>query len=196
MYDAHEYGATECHGSTVTPLRCPAAVGARWSNWLERRFTDRKVRGLNPTSASRLILSMPGQPGSIPALVQPSDGMAVVHGKGATAERFFSSCHATQRKYERWDTPRQAKLRCSGRVLTTDFRSVNLRSNHCHLAPATRNGISATTHHKQTKPWSYRRSNVRVSLAALRRKRKFRLSSKYPLIFDIRRSSRGSGNRF
>ncbi|GAA53112.1 histone H3 [Clonorchis sinensis] len=38
--------------------------------------------------ASRL-----GQPGSIPALVQPSGGTAVKHRKGATAERFFSNKH-------------------------------------------------------------------------------------------------------
>ncbi|KER30515.1 hypothetical protein T265_03123 [Opisthorchis viverrini] len=37
--------------------------------WLEREFTDRKVRGSNPTSASRLPLSRLGQPGSIPALL-------------------------------------------------------------------------------------------------------------------------------
>ncbi|KER21462.1 hypothetical protein T265_10223 [Opisthorchis viverrini] len=65
---------------------CP---GARWPNWLEREFTDQKVHGLNPTSASRLPLSRLWQPGSIPALVQPSGGMAVRHRKGATAGRFF-----------------------------------------------------------------------------------------------------------
>ncbi|KER27249.1 hypothetical protein T265_05653 [Opisthorchis viverrini] len=43
----------------------------------KREFTDRKVRGSNPTSASRLLLSRLGQPGSIPALVQPSGGMAI-----------------------------------------------------------------------------------------------------------------------
>ncbi|KAG5441065.1 hypothetical protein CSKR_105653 [Clonorchis sinensis] len=57
--------------------------------WLERELTDRKVRGSNPTSASRLPLSRLGQPGSIPALVQPSGGMAVRHRKGATAERLI-----------------------------------------------------------------------------------------------------------
>ncbi|KAG5452702.1 hypothetical protein CSKR_102129 [Clonorchis sinensis] len=44
---------------------------ARWLKWLEREFTDRKVRGSNPTSASRLPLSRLGRPGSIPALVLP-----------------------------------------------------------------------------------------------------------------------------
>ncbi|KER25349.1 hypothetical protein T265_07153 [Opisthorchis viverrini] len=47
------------------------------------------IRGPNPTSASRLTLSRLGQPGSIPTLVQPSDGMAVRHQKGAIAERFL-----------------------------------------------------------------------------------------------------------
>ncbi|KER23037.1 hypothetical protein T265_08983 [Opisthorchis viverrini] len=53
------------------------------------RITNRKVRGSNPTSATRLPLSRLGQPGSIPALVLPSGGMAARHRKGATAERFF-----------------------------------------------------------------------------------------------------------
>ncbi|KAG5444612.1 hypothetical protein CSKR_100713 [Clonorchis sinensis] len=51
-------------------------------------LTDRKVRGSNPTSASRLLLSRLGQPGSIPALVHPSVGMIARHRKCATAERF------------------------------------------------------------------------------------------------------------
>ncbi|KER20104.1 LOW QUALITY PROTEIN: hypothetical protein T265_15393 [Opisthorchis viverrini] len=58
--------------------------------WLELKSTDRKVRDSNPTSASRLPLSRLGQPGSIPALVLPSGGMAARHRKGATAERFVS----------------------------------------------------------------------------------------------------------
>ncbi|KAG5441692.1 hypothetical protein CSKR_103172 [Clonorchis sinensis] len=62
---------------------------ARWPKWSEREFTGRKVRGSNPTSASRLPLSRLGQPGSIPALVLPSGGMAARHRKGATAERLF-----------------------------------------------------------------------------------------------------------
>ncbi|KER25654.1 hypothetical protein T265_06944 [Opisthorchis viverrini] len=42
---------------------------ASWLKWLEREFADRKVRGSNPTSASRVPLSRLGQPDSIPALV-------------------------------------------------------------------------------------------------------------------------------
>ncbi|KER20318.1 hypothetical protein T265_11100 [Opisthorchis viverrini] len=41
---------------------------------LERKFIDRKVRGLNTTSVCRLPLSTPGQFGNIPALLQPSGG--------------------------------------------------------------------------------------------------------------------------
>ncbi|KAG5453410.1 hypothetical protein CSKR_110018, partial [Clonorchis sinensis] len=67
----------------------PVLCWARWFKWLEGEFTDRKVRGSNPTSASRLPLSRLGQTGSIPALVQPSGGMAVRHRKGATAERYI-----------------------------------------------------------------------------------------------------------
>ncbi|KAG5450665.1 hypothetical protein CSKR_108785 [Clonorchis sinensis] len=54
---------------------------ARWFKWLERELTDRKVRGSNPTSASRLPLSRLGRPGSIPALVLPPGGMAARHQK-------------------------------------------------------------------------------------------------------------------
>ncbi|KER33773.1 hypothetical protein T265_12543, partial [Opisthorchis viverrini] len=61
-----------------------ASIG--WPKWLEREFTDRKIRGSNPTYVSRLPLSRLGQPGSIPALVLPSDGMAARHRRGATAE--------------------------------------------------------------------------------------------------------------
>ncbi|KAG5447326.1 hypothetical protein CSKR_109843 [Clonorchis sinensis] len=59
---------------------------ARWPRWLEHKFTDRKIRGSNLTSASRLLLSRLGQPGSIPALVLPTSGMAARHRKGVTAE--------------------------------------------------------------------------------------------------------------
>ncbi|KAG5454304.1 hypothetical protein CSKR_113991 [Clonorchis sinensis] len=41
------------------------APGARWTMWLHHKFTDRKVRGSNPTSASRLPLSRLGQPDSV-----------------------------------------------------------------------------------------------------------------------------------
>ncbi|KAG5444112.1 hypothetical protein CSKR_104199 [Clonorchis sinensis] len=56
---------------------------------LENEFTDQKVRGSNPTSASasRLPLSRLGQPGSTSALVLPPGGMAARHRKGATDER-------------------------------------------------------------------------------------------------------------
>ncbi|KAG5454288.1 hypothetical protein CSKR_113009 [Clonorchis sinensis] len=65
--------------------------GARWPKWLERESTDRKVRGSNPTSASRLPLSRLGQPGSISALVLPSGGMAARHRKGVLQlSDFFS----------------------------------------------------------------------------------------------------------
>ncbi|KAG5453745.1 hypothetical protein CSKR_102367 [Clonorchis sinensis] len=49
---------------------------ARWLKWLESGFTYWKVRGSNPTSASRLLLSRLGQPGSISALVLPSGCVA------------------------------------------------------------------------------------------------------------------------
>ncbi|KAG5446370.1 hypothetical protein CSKR_110252 [Clonorchis sinensis] len=71
-------------------LRYLPPVPGGWLKWLEREFTDRKVRGSNPTSASRHPLSRLGQPGNIPALMLPSGGMAARHRKGVTAEQFFS----------------------------------------------------------------------------------------------------------
>ncbi|KER18997.1 hypothetical protein T265_12062 [Opisthorchis viverrini] len=59
------------------------------AQWLECEITDRKVRGSNPTSASRISLYRLGQPGSIPALMLPSGGMAVRRRSNATAERSF-----------------------------------------------------------------------------------------------------------
>ncbi|KAG5440985.1 hypothetical protein CSKR_109696 [Clonorchis sinensis] len=55
----------------------------------QREFTDRKVRGSNPTPTSRLPLSRLRQPGSIPALVPFSSSKAARHRKGVTAEQFF-----------------------------------------------------------------------------------------------------------
>ncbi|KER27177.1 hypothetical protein T265_05712 [Opisthorchis viverrini] len=80
-------GFTKKHTTRMPPSeRDPC--GARRPKWLEREFTDRKVRGSNPTSASQLPLSRLRQPGSIPVLVFPSGSMAVRHRKGVTAERW------------------------------------------------------------------------------------------------------------
>ncbi|KAG5443898.1 hypothetical protein CSKR_100851 [Clonorchis sinensis] len=54
----------------------------------KRGFTDQKVRGSEPTSASRLTLSRLGQIGSIPNLVLPLDSMVARHRKDVTAEQF------------------------------------------------------------------------------------------------------------
>ncbi|KAG5441187.1 hypothetical protein CSKR_102396 [Clonorchis sinensis] len=86
------YGASR-HTYFSPQLGGPGDCGARWPKRLECEFTDQKVRGSNPTSASRLPLSRIDQPGSIPALVQPSGGMAVRHRKGATAGRFLFQAH-------------------------------------------------------------------------------------------------------
>ncbi|KAG5450474.1 hypothetical protein CSKR_103768 [Clonorchis sinensis] len=62
--------------------------GSKVAQWLGREFADRKIRGLKPTSASRL-LSRFGQPSSIPALVLPSGGMAARQRKGTTTGRLL-----------------------------------------------------------------------------------------------------------
>ncbi|KER34324.1 hypothetical protein T265_00165 [Opisthorchis viverrini] len=65
-------------GENGYPCRTPVFVGkllqGDMDQWLEREFTDRKVRS-NPTSASRLPLSRLGEPGSIPTLELPSGDM-------------------------------------------------------------------------------------------------------------------------
>ncbi|KAG5453997.1 hypothetical protein CSKR_102091 [Clonorchis sinensis] len=54
--------------------------------WLRREFTDRKVRGSNPTPASRLPSFRLAQLGTFPAVVLLLGGMAARHRKGVTAE--------------------------------------------------------------------------------------------------------------
>ncbi|KER23742.1 hypothetical protein T265_08433 [Opisthorchis viverrini] len=73
-------GLTETLFLSVDPW---CLQGGEMPSVLGREFTDRKVRGSNPTSASRLPQSRLGQPGSIPTLVLPHGGIA-----GATAEQW------------------------------------------------------------------------------------------------------------
>ncbi|KAG5446796.1 hypothetical protein CSKR_105535 [Clonorchis sinensis] len=51
---------TETDNSAGIRRTVPKKMGARWPNWLEHEFTDRKIRGSNPISASRLPLSRLG----------------------------------------------------------------------------------------------------------------------------------------
>ncbi|KER22241.1 hypothetical protein T265_09609 [Opisthorchis viverrini] len=103
-----------CYCSAVTPFMCPAAMPPEGSTRAgilpgcpsldresreaefgsEPRTSRSVVRGLNPTSASPLPLSMLGQPGSIPALVLPSVSMTTRHRKSVTAERFLDCTFA------------------------------------------------------------------------------------------------------
>ncbi|KER26914.1 hypothetical protein T265_05902 [Opisthorchis viverrini] len=57
----------------------PVTIWSEMAQWLAREFTDWKVRGSNPTEASRLSLSRLGQPGSIPALMLPPVHMTFRH---------------------------------------------------------------------------------------------------------------------
>ncbi|KAG5447181.1 hypothetical protein CSKR_106425 [Clonorchis sinensis] len=70
------------HPSWGSPGGCSSVVSVNLMFYLkplERGFTNQKVRGSNPTSASRIPLSRPGKPGSISALVLPAGGMAARH---------------------------------------------------------------------------------------------------------------------
>ncbi|KAG5443492.1 hypothetical protein CSKR_101050 [Clonorchis sinensis] len=87
---------SRCHEFIcICPIHgCPRA--GRWHKWLEREFIDRKVRGSNPTSASRLPLSRLRQPGSIPALVLPSGVMAIGGRFGSSTSLWLKSLTTRQ----------------------------------------------------------------------------------------------------
>ncbi|KER27590.1 LOW QUALITY PROTEIN: hypothetical protein T265_13764 [Opisthorchis viverrini] len=61
------------------PSASSSTYAPRRPEWLECQFTDRKVRGSNPTSASRLPLSRPGRSGSVPALASPSSWTTLLY---------------------------------------------------------------------------------------------------------------------
>ncbi|KAG5455322.1 hypothetical protein CSKR_105131 [Clonorchis sinensis] len=67
-----------CTISTLAPAATVSNTGKRECRTYNEAL-EAKVRGSNPTSASRLPLSRLGKPGSIPALVLPSGGMALGH---------------------------------------------------------------------------------------------------------------------
>ncbi|KAG5447630.1 hypothetical protein CSKR_107835 [Clonorchis sinensis] len=107
------------------------------AQWLEREFADRKLCGSKSTSASRLPLSMLGQPNSISALVLPSGGHAAEHRKGVTDERFraFSrplSLHSTDILIN----PQQTKLNPPESPVY-DVLQLNVQHNDC-LVPSFR----------------------------------------------------------
>ncbi|KAG5443321.1 hypothetical protein CSKR_107286 [Clonorchis sinensis] len=95
------------------------------TQWLRRQLMDRKVRGSNPTSASRLLLSRLGQSGSILGLVPPSAGIAARHRRSATPERFIfkilivaeSSPTAHDRFRPSWGSSRGCSPRFSVRLM-------------------------------------------------------------------------------
>ncbi|KER30007.1 hypothetical protein T265_13269, partial [Opisthorchis viverrini] len=134
--------------STVTPFRCLAVMLPEGSMRagilpgcprLDEGSREAEVRGSNLTSASRLPFSKLGQPGSIPALVLPSGGMAARHRKCATAERFISTEDGSEAPFRcltamppkgstraaRLSKPRQGKSRRRGRFRTTDLPIIN-----------------------------------------------------------------------
>ncbi|KER24022.1 hypothetical protein T265_14513, partial [Opisthorchis viverrini] len=83
-------------------LRSPTRRFLSW--YTSDGSSGRKVRVSNPTSVSRLPLSRLGQPGSIPALMQPSGGTTVRHRMGATAvlHQHFSNLIA-RLDWVQWD---------------------------------------------------------------------------------------------
>ncbi|KER26497.1 hypothetical protein T265_06285 [Opisthorchis viverrini] len=95
--------------------------------WSEREFTDRKVRGSNPTSGSRLTLCRLGRPGTILALMLPSDGMAGISHHQRAAD--FKKMHRMQlRKHQEkdihwWSNPSYLKQSKEKIIGTRDHRT-------------------------------------------------------------------------
>ncbi|KER21179.1 hypothetical protein T265_10434 [Opisthorchis viverrini] len=83
--------------------------------WLEREFTDQKVRGSNPTSTFRLLLSRLDNLGTIPALVLPSDG------KQLGTEKVLQLNDCMRRGLD-WFGYQVTKLRTSYRLLVDRIR--------------------------------------------------------------------------
>ncbi|KAG5453775.1 hypothetical protein CSKR_113832 [Clonorchis sinensis] len=116
--------------------------------WLECEFTDHKVRGSNPTSASRLALSGLGQPGIILALVLPSGGMAVRHRKGATAERFGTELCTTNIAQLLRREPTDQKVRGSNRTPTSRLLPARLEQSGWNSANMLPSGGVTAKHRK------------------------------------------------
>ncbi|KAG5441837.1 hypothetical protein CSKR_113182 [Clonorchis sinensis] len=109
--------------------------GGEMPQWFERKLADRKVRGLNSTSASRLPLSGLGQPGGIPALALPLGGMAARHRKGSCCRLFdFTSnrpgdvihfAENSSTAHDRFSSSWGSPGRCGLRVSTNLMLSLN-----------------------------------------------------------------------
>ncbi|KAG5444920.1 hypothetical protein CSKR_103568 [Clonorchis sinensis] len=95
------------------------------ARWLERKFTDRKVRGLNPTSVSRSPLSRLGQPDSIPVLVLFSGDISARHRNGATVERIFYRAKGLEVGHVCWTRPQFMCAVCLKRGFKFQGRLLN-----------------------------------------------------------------------
>ncbi|KAG5452236.1 hypothetical protein CSKR_112517 [Clonorchis sinensis] len=71
---AHQVGAVPEFPSNLRsiPNLIFIDLGCKMAQWLERKFTDRKVRGSDSTFAARIPLFRLGQSGNNPSLVLPS----------------------------------------------------------------------------------------------------------------------------
>ncbi|KER22682.1 LOW QUALITY PROTEIN: hypothetical protein T265_14800 [Opisthorchis viverrini] len=105
------------HDTAGLFFQLDCAVGSRWFKWLEREFTDREVRGTNPSSASRHPLSRLGQPGGIPALVLPSGCMAARPLRDFWTGKQNSHLHLIH-KTGHTSSPERVFLNCAGYSLT------------------------------------------------------------------------------
>ncbi|KAG5445126.1 hypothetical protein CSKR_103983 [Clonorchis sinensis] len=88
--------------------------------WSEREFTDRKVRGSNPTFASRCPLSRLGQPGSIPALVPLSGAWQLGTARALQLNDFFRYERITLKVAPPLNT---VHLRYTQEVVSLEFRN-------------------------------------------------------------------------
>ncbi|KER31378.1 hypothetical protein T265_02423 [Opisthorchis viverrini] len=118
--------ATKVQGNQIYLGQKSDHATARRLKRLEREFTDRKVRGSNPTSASRLPLFRLGQPDSIPALAEQhllnrhNRCLATIPPEGITRAEILPGCPSLDRRSQGAEVGSEPQI----------FRSVNLRSNH------------------------------------------------------------------
>ncbi|KAG5455218.1 hypothetical protein CSKR_106477 [Clonorchis sinensis] len=90
-----------CSSSTrcTTIIQCRHTKIIRRNSFVDRSEENNFARGLKLSCGkpSARCLSLFWQPGSIPVVVLPSGGMAPMHRRGATAERFCFILHLRRR---------------------------------------------------------------------------------------------------
>ncbi|KAG5455241.1 hypothetical protein CSKR_106455 [Clonorchis sinensis] len=111
-------------------VRSWGGTGAMWMvQWLERGSTDRKVRGSNPNSESRLLLSRLGLSTTL-SFSSFASNLFHIEKSLNCSTLSVPNCHATSRRHDSRDAARLPKPRQGKRRDRQTFQSVNSRSDH------------------------------------------------------------------